>query len=209
MRAIADLMASLNSITDSSVRHIRKTAEQPPRISVLDVIGIVTGHSPTSCSHTLQNLSRNYPEVGCKLTNFRFSGRGQRDTHVADAYVITEIVMILPGRAAASVRKPAPSVLVRFLGGDLSMVDEIAQNNLDQHHLDEDEPRSFGSQSDAVKRKRDRVQLSELGLQLCQQAGALKRRRIESVQFCLGALEACGTVDDRDRRRAADCIRSI
>ena len=36
---------------------------------------------------------------------------------MADAYVITEIVMIFPGRAAASVRKQAASVLVRYLGG--------------------------------------------------------------------------------------------
>ena len=36
MRALSDLMASLNSITDQTVRHIRKTAETPPRVSVLD-----------------------------------------------------------------------------------------------------------------------------------------------------------------------------
>ena len=45
-------------------------------------------------------------------------------------------------------------------------------------------------------------------LQLCEQQGALKRRRIESVQFCLNALEVVGA-DDRDRIRATDMIRSV
>ena len=212
MRAISDLMASLNSITDQTVRHIRKTAETPPRVSVLDVIGIVTGHSPTVCSHTLQSLLQNYPEVGPRLSNFKFSGRGQRETHVADAYVITEIIMVLPGRAAGSVRKAAASVLVRYLGGDTSIIDEIAQNHLDQQELDEDHPaRIFGQtvESDTVKRKREEVLVSELDLQLCEQAGALKRRKIESIQFCLEAMESVGGADDRDRCRSADMLRSV
>ena len=117
MRAISDLMASLASLTDGSVRAVRKTAETPPRLSVIDVIGVVTGHTPTVCSHTLQALLQNYPEVGCNLSNFQFSGRGQRDTMVADARGIIEIVMVLPGRAAAGVRKQAATVLVRYLGG--------------------------------------------------------------------------------------------
>ena len=45
MRAISDLMLPLTSRTDSSVRPVRKTAEDPPRVSVLDVSGVVTGHT--------------------------------------------------------------------------------------------------------------------------------------------------------------------
>ena len=41
---------------------------------------------------------------------------------------------------AAAVRKEAASVLVRFLGGDMSMVDEIARNRLTQEELAEDNP---------------------------------------------------------------------
>ena len=212
MRAISDLMASLNSITDQTVRHIRKTAETPPRVSVLDVIGIVTGHSPTVCSHTLQNLLQNYPEVGPKLSIFKFSGRGQRETHVADAYAITELIMVLPGRAAGSVRKAAASVLVRYLGGDTSIIDEIAQNHMDQQELDEDHPaRIFGQtvESDRVKRAREELTLGELQVQLAEQAGALKRRRIESIQYCLEALDSGNGVDDRDRVRAKDMTREV
>ena len=43
MRPIPDLMMALSSLTSDSVRQIRKTAEDPPRVSVLDVIAAVTG----------------------------------------------------------------------------------------------------------------------------------------------------------------------
>ena len=71
------------------------------------------------------------------------------------------------------------------------MVDEIAQNHLTQQELDEE------------------VTLSGLELQLAEQAGALKRRRIESIQFCLEAMETVGGADDRDKLRAADMVRTV
>ena len=76
--------------------------------------------------------------------------------------------------------------------------------------MSEDDPaRIFGEtvESDAVKRKREEVQISELNLQLCEQEGALKRRRIESIKWCLEALDT--SADDRDRIRATDMIREI
>ena len=90
------------------------------------------------------------------------------------------------------------------------MVEELARNHLTQQELDEDEPaRIFGQQveSDSIKRKREEVVLSELELQLAEQAGALKRRRIESIQYCLEALAE--GVDDRDRIRSTDMIREV
>ena len=39
---------------------------------------------------------------------------------------ITQIIMVLPGKAGRRVRTEAASVVVRYLGGDLTMVDEIA-----------------------------------------------------------------------------------
>ena len=51
--------------------------------------------------------------------------------------------------------------------------------------------------------------VSELDLQLCEQAVALKRRKIESIQFCLEAMESVGSADDRDKCRAADMIRTV
>ena len=204
-------MASLSQLSDSAVRGIRKTSEDPPRVSVLDEISAVTG-DVNNASHVYTRLQDQFREVRYDTTNFKFPGRGQRNTPITCVRGVVTIVMLLPGRAAARVRKHAASTLVRYLGGDLSMVDELAQNHLSQQELDEEDPaRLFGQQveSDAVKRKREEVVLSELELQLCEQEGALKRRRIESIQHSWSALEACGASDDRDRIRASDMIRTV
>ena len=98
------------------------------------------------------------------------------------------------------------------------MVEEIARNKLTQEELAEDNPnhplRIFGQtveheESDAIKRKREEVTIGELELQLCEQSGALKRRRIESIQFCYNSLETLGGADQRDKVRAADMIRTV
>ena len=172
MRAISDLMVSLTQLTDGAVRNgIRKTAEEPPRISILDVISTITGQESNNSSNYYTRLKEDFPEVATKTGLFKFPGRGQRETLVTDAHGITEIVMLLPGKAAAHVRRQAAIVLVRFLGGDLSMVDELARNHLAQQELDENDPaRIFGQQveSDAIKRKREEVTLAELDLRLAE-----------------------------------------
>ena len=75
----------LKEITQASLGRIRKTSESPPRVSVLDVIRVITGTSPTVCSHTLSRLEERFPEVGSNMSNFQFpgSGRPQSVTHAA------------------------------------------------------------------------------------------------------------------------------
>ena len=218
MRQIPDLMLCLQELNDSTVRQIRKTAEDPPRVSVIDMVALITGHSPTVCSHTLQRLKESYPEVGLDWSNFRFAGRGQRDTPVADARGIVEVIMILTGRAAGQVRKAAADVMVRYLGGDLSLVEEIAANRLRQEDMDDDEPaRLFGQtvESETVKRKREEVTLLELDSQAkrirVQAAADVERIRVQAAtdvaRLTLGALQDLGLpVSDRDKMRAKDMI---
>jgi hypothetical protein len=81
------------------------------------------------------------------VTNFKFPGRGQRDTPVADAEGITHIIMILPGRAAAIARQSAANVVVRYLGGDTSLVTEIMANRDMQAYLGPAHPASIFGQS--------------------------------------------------------------
>ena len=209
-------MASLSALTDSSVRHgVRKTAEDPPRVSVYDVIGVITGQSQNARSVIYSRLVEKFPEVSTLCCTFKFPGQGLVHIPVTCARGIVTITMLLPGRAAAGVRREAANCLVRFLGGDMSMVAEIAQNRLTQGELDEEHPaRIFGQavehqETETIKRKREEVTLSELDLQLCEQAGALKRRRIETIKFCVSALEDLGGADDRDKMRAADMVRTI
>ena len=85
------------------------------------------------------------------------------------------------------------------------MVDEIVRHHVAQHDLEPEDPAAlFGQavESDRVKRAREDVTIAELD-------GQLKRRRIESIQFCLEAMETVGGVDDRDRLRCTDMIRTV
>ena len=64
---------------------------------------------------------------------------------MTDARGIVEVILLLPGKVAARFRAETASVMVRFLGGDLSLVDELAEIHLAQKNLPEDHPaRLFG-----------------------------------------------------------------
>ena len=98
--------------------------------------GFTSNHS----SQLLQRLVEQFPEVATVCGNFKFQGRGQRDTPVTDAKGIVTIIMIMPGSAAATVRQSASAILVRYLGGDLSLVEEVMQNHEFQADIDPDHP---------------------------------------------------------------------
>ena len=61
------------------------------------------------------------------MSYFRFLGRGQRDTPVVDVRGIVEIVMLLPGRHAARLRRQTAELLCRYPAGDLTLVDEVCR----------------------------------------------------------------------------------
>ena len=147
LQNIPDLMMSMAELHEDSVQRVRKTAECPPRVSVYDVLGAITGYAPEDRHKLFQRLCEQFPEVRAICTNFKFPGRGQRDTPVTDAEGITQIIMLLPGRAAAIARQSAANVVVRYLGGDVSLVREIMANRQMQAELEPDHPASIFGQS--------------------------------------------------------------
>ena len=188
-----------NEITQASLGRISKTPETPPRVSVYDVLCIITGLSTNNCSNVWKRLQDDFPEVATTCSNFKFPGQGQRETPVATAREITEIIMLLPGTAAAQFRKKSADVVVRFVGGCPSLVEEIAANRLAQENLPEDHPmRLFGEtvESETIKRKREEVQLAELDLQLIELKGRTKKARVacvtESVETGLQCMRNLG-----------------
>ena len=104
-------------------------------------------------------------------------------------------------------RKAAANVMVRYLGGDLNLVDEVAANRLSQDQLEEDDPaRLFGQtvESEALKRKREEVEMTEMD-------GRLKIARVQAAtdvaRLTLGALTDLGLpVSDRDKIMCKDII---
>ena len=204
MRQIPDLMLCLQELNEGTVRRIRKTAEDPPRVAVYDVLQLITGCSAQNCSNVYSRVSEAFPEVLTNCSNFKFSGRGQRESPVADARTTVEIIMVLPGWAAARVRKAAADVMVGYLGEDPSLVEEVAANRLRQ---EEDDPaRIFGQtvESETLRRKREEVTMVEL-------EGRVKRARAQAAtdvaRLTLGALQELGLpTSDRDRMLAKDMI---
>ena len=118
-------LAELLDTSVGLVCKIRKTDESSARISVVDVSSAVTGLDAVESARALRRIFEAHPEVRAKCPHLKFKGRGQRDTPVADIATIVEIIFLLPGRSAARVRCEAAKILVRYLGGDLSIVDEV------------------------------------------------------------------------------------
>ena len=63
MRPIADLMIMLTQLTDISVCDIRKTQEDTPRVSILDLISAITGLESNNPSNVFTRLKAEFPEV--------------------------------------------------------------------------------------------------------------------------------------------------
>ena len=59
---------------------------------------------------------------------FKFPGRGQRDTPVVSGQGLVRLLFLLPGKRARQFVAESAEVLVRHIGGDESLVEEIRRN---------------------------------------------------------------------------------
>ena len=140
LQNIPDLMASMSQLDEDSVQRIRKTAETPPRVSVIDMLQAVTCYSDDQSRALYRKLVEAYPEIGASCTYFKFPGRRQRDTVVTDAEGIAHIIMILPGKAASNVRQAAADMVVRRVNGNVFPVQEQMQAEGPEHPVQAEEP---------------------------------------------------------------------
>jgi hypothetical protein len=105
---------------------VRYTKEQPVQVSVFDVIRVMTGNS--NPRPAWGNIQLHYAEVVQWITTYQFSGSGERPTPVCSVQTLIELINLLPGERAARFRQAGAKVLVRVLGGDETLVDEIREN---------------------------------------------------------------------------------
>ena len=131
------------------LKKIRKTNETPPRVSVIDLIAVVTKAS--NPREAWSGLQRAHPEVVSQTDSFKsdykFPGRGQNGTPVIDATGAITIINLLPGQFAASFRAAWASIIVRYLGGDRTLIDEVEANHDQQQQLPDDDPQRFFGQT--------------------------------------------------------------
>lgn len=112
---------------------IRVTADAVRKASVIDVIRSVTDHPHPR--NVWGDLQKKFPEVAQKSCKFKFPGKGQRPTPVCDARGLVSIISLLSGKRAAKFREAGADLLVRYLGGDETLVTEVCQNRQVQEQL--------------------------------------------------------------------------
>jgi hypothetical protein len=109
---------------------IRYTREQPVRVSVFDIIRTVTG--TTNPHMTLARIQVQHAEVLSDFEHHQFAGSGERPTPVCTVNEVIELINLLPGVRAARFRQAGAKVLVRYLGGDETLIDEVRENAMRQ-----------------------------------------------------------------------------
>ena len=199
LQNIPDLMASLAQLNEDSVQRVRKTAEDPPRVSVIDLIAAVTGYTSHAAANAALRLKAQYPEVSSDWCLFRFGGRGQRDTPVTDARGAVELIMVLPGKAAAVARQSAANVVVRYLGGDTSLVKEIMANGQLQAELEPEHPASIFGQSVAqvsLEAQRAQLEMARNSRMQALSAAFQLAQAIDSTSQARLRVEAQKAIDD-------------
>ena len=149
-------LATLRDITESELHRIRK---QGDLVSIYDVIHAMTGDRPATIRKAWQRLTEDHPELVTRFHKVKFtqSGRGSnQETPATDAQGIWNLIMCLRGKAAAGIRERTAETMVRYLGGDETLVAEIRTNRIAQEHLAATNPehpaRLFG---EAVESERD------------------------------------------------------
>ena len=147
-------LLQLCNVLGTQAAQIMSIRRQNDKFSLIDVAMLVTNNSREHAGHRIEELFSQHPEVCRKTTNFKFKGRGQRDTPVGDIYVVVEMVMLLPGKRAASVRSECARLFVQTYGGDLSLANEIINNRKWQEELAESSPehpaRALGERVEAT-----------------------------------------------------------
>lgn len=116
------------------------------KISVLDGIAFAIGSNGDTARQNWKRLRTKHPEVVTKCHSFKFPGRGQQLTPVADLQVFLEIVTLLPGKLAAQVRSEAVRTLIRAMNGDPTLAEEIIERISNPDDLKRIEARARGKQ---------------------------------------------------------------
>ena len=126
-------------------KNIRKTNETPPRVSVIDLIAVVS--KVNNPREAWSGLQRAHPETvslaDSYKSNYKFPGRGNQTTPVINARGAIMIINLLPGAMAASFRAAWADIIVRYIAGDPTLAAEVEKNNTIQNELPDDDPRKF------------------------------------------------------------------
>ena len=123
-RAELDAHMGMNDLQIVDPNVIRKD-DKTGMFSVIDIVNAVSQPGKNNASIYYSRLN---PELITKCLKLRINGKG-RQTPVADLPTLVEIIWELPGKAAKRFRRTSAKYIVRILGGDPSLVDEIKRQD--------------------------------------------------------------------------------
>ena len=104
---------------------IRSIRTQNNMFSLVDVAMLVCGKDANQASQQIRTICEKYEFIQNKVVKIKFLGQAQKMTPCGDVYVVTEVILLLPGRRAALVRTEAVRLFVQHHGGDRSAVEQI------------------------------------------------------------------------------------
>jgi hypothetical protein len=120
----ADVGRQLSALLGHPVNfQLRTTPDNRP--ALIDITMIFTGLGNNLAARQVRRTLAEFPEVTPDRSNFRFPGRGHRPIDVAPLASAIDFAFLLPGKAAAQMRRQAATLVVRYLGGDVTLVDEV------------------------------------------------------------------------------------
>lgn len=138
------LALTLAALTETDFSRLSVCYEAPalpgePRVSAISLIEIATETGQQHAVRTWQNIRDFLNTSG--VTSYLVPGHGgSRSSEMVDIRTALRIILLLPGKAAAKWRVRASVLLIRFLGGDLSLVGEVYGLNELQGYLREHHP---------------------------------------------------------------------
>ena len=208
--ALRQQLAEMKRVPLEQVGRIRMTPDKLP--SLVDVTSILCEKDNNASGEVVRNII-SYHDLNGIILKVKFGGRGgNHDTPVPkDLAALIEIIFLLPGRAAAQVRRVAAQIFVRYLGGDLTLIQEVEHLRHVQNFLRETAPehpmRAFGeavenSESPELKRKREEADLKEVETRLKKAAVDIKCLELQQQEA-----EARVAIALEEQQRATEARR--
>lgn len=180
--------------------------------SVIDVARAVTGLGSNDARKYALTAAK---QLGINFPQLRINGRG-RETPVADAKTLIQLVWELPGKAAKSFRRDCANYICRVLGGDESL---LAEMELRVRYTPEEQKQFFMQNTarpdiELLEREEQRLLVKrKYEMEFAEAEERIKRMRIETEELQRKNFEAlCNLMgedemDDRDRINIADFKR--
>ena len=109
-------------------------------VSVYDIIK-VAGNQKNPRMVWERLLETYGEEVVSFCDNLKFPGPGQRETPCINAKGLVKLLMWIPGKLAQEFRNQTADIMLRYLGGDTSLINEI--KHTDQLHIQNGESNIF------------------------------------------------------------------